>query len=227
MHLLATLPLAQVELYWDIELTGSPRVLTRQLRGAIAHAFADDDLFHQHDPATGKPIYRYPRIQYRWGDGCGRIIGWGQAAQRLLALPWLDLGLIIGHQPVTIDDVALTSQQADFAVSARLLRYRLIKPALLFNQDNYQHYRTLAESERPAEQDRLLTANLLGTMRGLDVTFPERLYATFTDRHSKPSRYKDEKFLGLTGEFITNAVLPDGLAIGHAVSHGYGVLQRA
>ena len=60
MHPLATLPLAQVELHWDCNLSGGGETRTRQLRGALGTAFHDDDVFHQHDPATGKP---YPAVR--------------------------------------------------------------------------------------------------------------------------------------------------------------------
>ena len=83
MHPLATIPLAQVALRWNRELAGGGEKRTKQLRGALANAFRDDDLFHQHDLTTGKPLYRYPRVQYRWRDGKGLVIGWGDAAGRL------------------------------------------------------------------------------------------------------------------------------------------------
>lgn len=227
MHTLATVPMAQVDLRWDRPLPGSVHARTRQLRGALASAFCDDDLFHQHDPATGKPIYRYPRVHYRWRQGNGQIIGIGEAAQRLLTLPWLDLGLWLGNDAVIIADAELTCRQGEFGISDRLLRYHFHSPVLLFNQSNYRSYQALSAEAQQAERDRLLTASLLSALRGLDIHFPQRLYATFVDARLRPSRYKGETFLGVKGEFITNARLPDNMAIGHAVSHGFGVLGGA
>jgi hypothetical protein len=222
MHPLATIPFAQVALRWNRELAGGGEKRTKQLRGALANAFRDDDLFHQHDLTTGKPLYRYPRVQYRWRDGKGLVIGWGDAASRLLALPWLDLNLLLGEDPVAADDAALTLSQARFAVGERLAYYRLETPVLLFNQDNFRHHQTLDDSQQRHERNRLLVSNMLTALRGLDVTFPERLYATFAHLQSQPCHYKGEKLLGLTGEIATNAILPDGFSLGHAVSHGFG-----
>jgi hypothetical protein len=83
MYILKQVPQTRVELVWDQELAGAALWRTRQLRGALARAFADDDLFHQHT-ADGKPLYRYPRIQYRWWQGRGIGVGWGEAVTRLL-----------------------------------------------------------------------------------------------------------------------------------------------
>ncbi|MCG8642662.1 MAG: DNA repair protein, partial [Desulfobacterales bacterium] len=36
-----------------------------KFRGYVGNAFSEHDLIHNHDPATGKPIYRYPLIQFK------------------------------------------------------------------------------------------------------------------------------------------------------------------
>lgn len=226
MHPIAQIPFAQVELTWNRALNGKPAQRARQLRGAVADAFRDDPLFHQHDPITGKLLYRYPRVHYRWQDGHGLIVGWGDAAQQLLERPWLDLTLTLGEESVAIEDAALTLRQGQFALSERLERYRLRTPALLFNQENYARYRQMSEDLQDRERDRLLISNLLIALRGLEVHVPERLYAGFTQFQSQPCHYKNQPLLGLTGTFLCNAHLPDGLALGHAVSHGFGWLSR-
>lgn len=227
MYLLKKVPCAQVELRWDRELPGGAEMRAKQLRGALAQTFADDDLFHQHDPASGKPLYRYPLVQYRWRARQGVVVGWRDAASRLLALPWLDLELRLGEESAMVDDAALTLQHGQFGVSERLLRYRFMTPVLLFKSENYRRYQVMDEAGQRAERDRLLVSNLLTAMRGLDVTFPERLYATFTQIKTQTCHYKNQDLLGVSGEFICNAIIPDGLALGHAVSHGFGWIKTA
>ncbi len=226
MHLLAKVPCAQVALRWDRELAGGAEARARQLRGALAEAFGDDDLFHQHD-ANGKPLYRYPLVQYRWQAGQGLVVGWGAVASRLLALPWLDLALQLGEESVMVGDAALTLRYEPFGVSEQLLHYRLATPVLLLKSENYRRYQGMNEQEQRNERDRLLRSNLLIAMRGLDVEFPERLYATFTQVRKKTCSYKGQDFLGISGDLVCNAVLPEGFAIGHAVSHGFGWLTAA
>lgn len=225
MHSLAMVPCAQVELNWDRDIAGKPEQRARQLRGALANAFRDDPLFHQHDPATGEDLYRYPKVQYRWHGGRGLVLGWAEAANRLLDRPWLDLSLQLGEESVSIGDAALTLHHGHFAVSDQLEHYRLQSPALLFNQENYRRYQQMNEHTQRRERDRLLVSSLLVALRGLDVTFPVQLYATFASIHYRPCRYKGQEFLGIVGDFACNIVIPDGFAFGRAVSHGYGWLR--
>jgi len=224
MHPLATRPYTEIELHWDLPLADSAQARARQLRGALARAFGEDSLFHQRD-ATGRQIYRYPRIHYRWHSGLGLVAGWLEAADLLPKLPWLDLELSLGEDRVRITDAVISCRKAQFGVSPRLLHYRLASPALLFNQENYRRFQGLKAGDKQQEQDRLLTAQLLTALRGMDISFPDRLYAGLIDPRSRKCRYKEQELLALTGRFVCNAELPSGFAIGHAVSHGYGAIQ--
>lgn len=226
MHLLTKNPLTNIELTFTDPIRGPAPLRARQLRGAVAAAFPDDDLFHQHD-GNGRPLYRYPRIQYRWRRGKGIVIGWSEAASRLLNLPWLDLDLNLGGETARVSDAAINMKTGEFGVSDRLLHYRFLSPALLLNQKNYASYREMDQNEQRRELDRLLVAQLLVAMRELGVNFEGRLYAAMMYAKPQPCRYKEQDLLGFVGRFTTNAALPSGLAIGHAVSHGYGWLESA
>lgn len=225
MHLLAEVPQTTVELVWDRQLDGSPAMRARQLRGALARVFADNDLFHQRDQ-EGQLLYRYPQVQYRWWKGNGLITGWQQGADRLRVLSWLDLELTLHEQRVRVTDALIDCSHAQFYCSERLHHYVFGTPVLLFNQKNYQNFKTLDKDQQHEEQDRLLIAQILTGMRGLQVNFPYQLYATFTHVKFGTCYYKKQELLGIEGRFVCNAVLPRGFAIGHAVSHGYGwILQ--
>ncbi|MDQ2695632.1 MAG: hypothetical protein M3Z21_09710 [Pseudomonadota bacterium] len=224
MHLLATLPQTRVELTFDRDLDGPPHLRARQLRGSLARLFAADDAFHQHD-SSGRHLYRYPAIHYRWRGGRGLVVGWRESAQRVLQLPWLDLPLRLGDEAVRVTDALLVSDNSVFGVSDRLCHYRLVSPVLLLNQDNYRRYQTLDAAGQRGERDRLLVAQLLMTLRGLQVDFPCQLYAALVQPAAQGCFYKQQTLLGFKGGIVCNAVLPDGLAIGHAASHGYGWLE--
>jgi hypothetical protein len=221
MHLLGRVSQITIELCWQRQVAGAALVKASQLRGALAQAFAEQDLFHQHDP-EGNFLYRYPTIQYRWRNDHGVITGWGDAVSQLLHLPWLDLVLTLGEEEVQVIDVILTTSHSLFGISERLLHYQFFSPALILNQKNYSRYQAMNPLEQQNERDRLLVAQILTALRGLEIDFPVQLYAAFTQLHTQSCFYKKQKLLGLAGSFVCNAVLPSGFAIGHAVSHGYG-----
>ena len=225
MHVLACHPFTCVRLKWSIETRGDMFDLIRQLRGALGTQFAEADLLHQHMP-NGKFAYRYPRVQYRWEDGAGLVFGWETAAAVLSDLPWLDVSARFGGRNAQVEEAVIAVGTGEFSVIDRLVRYRLLTPVLLFNQENYRKYRELPTNERDTECDRLLVAQILTALRGMDILFPERLYAAFVTRKTRVRTYKGQSLLGIEGTIVTNAGLPNGFGIGHAVSHGYGWMQK-
>lgn len=224
MHLLTECPRTTVELIWDRPLRGQALELTSQLRGAISDVFAENDYFHQHDK-SGKVIYRYPLIQFRWSKGHGLIVGWQGASQILPNISWLDLQLSFRQAKVYVTDAIIQVDNAKFATSDRILHYGIRTPLLLFNQKNFKKYQDMSFDRKIYEQDRLLRAQLLTAMRGVNIEFSGWLYATFTSFKPIQCKYKGQYLMGIVGRIATNALLADGFAIGHAVSHGYGWLQ--
>lgn len=223
MRILGKRAMTRVELVFDDSVKGPRQALTAQLRGGIVNAFGDSE-FHQHD-ANGAFIYRYPRIQYQWRNNSGLILGWMESAERLLRLPWLDLSIHINGTVVSATDVFLNPATAEFGASERLLHYRFAAPVLLFNQKNYANYKSMKFMDKLYEEDRLLQAQILTALRGLNVDFTERLYATFTEKKTVTCFYKGQQLTGILGRFAANVVLPDDFAIGHAVSHGFGWIR--
>lgn len=223
MHLLGKRAQTIVELVFDSSVKGFRQTLAAQLRGAILNAFPDSE-FHQHG-SNGAFIYRYPRIQYQWRNTRGLILGWMEAAEKILQLPWLDLSISINGTNLSVIDVLLKPASVEFRASARLFHYRLSTPVLLFNQKNYANYKSLNFIDKLYEEDRLLQAQILSALRGLEVDFAERLYATFTEKKTVPCVYKGQQLTGIQGRFATNAILPNDFAIGHAVSHGFGWIR--
>jgi hypothetical protein len=227
MYLLAEIPFTSVELRWTSPLSGADYLRARQLRGAIANAFPDDSRFHQRG-ADGNPLYKYPHIQYRWKEGYGVVAGWHSGAETMLNISWLDLPLTIGKDEVCVSDAIISSQDAHFGMSESLRRYVFSSPVLLFKQKNYKKYKQLeSEAARKVERDRLLMAQLLTAMRGVGVHFDVQLYAAFTEVTICRCYYKSQNMMGIQGSFATNAVLPNGFAVGHAVSHGYGWIVQS
>lgn len=211
-----------VRLHWRERFEGPPR--PHLLRGAIAEQFPDEPLFHQHGKAG--LIYRYPLIHYRWDKGDGLLAGFQDGARLLTKLPFLDLPLRLGERNVIISEAHIHCAEHGVSVSDKLVRYRFVTPWIPFNQENYPTYHAMDHRSKAIERDRLAIANILMMLRGLGVIFPERLYAVVNERRSVCCRYKDQVMHGILGTLITNVKLPDHVAIGRAVSHGYGWIQR-
>ncbi len=197
------------------------------LRGALAAAFPNNDLFHQHD-ATGADIYRYPRIQYRWDTqtGDGLVFGFGNGVDALLPLFNEDIELRLGSRLVRVREAKINFRQHKIEMLSRLQRYRLRSPWLPLNQKNFDRYQKMSRDEQESELDRIAVANILSAFKGLDIRLENQVYAAVLPRRKVSCQYKDQHLLGFLGTFATNVSLPNDFALGKAVSHGYGWLQQ-
>jgi Cas6b C-terminal domain/Cas6b N-terminal domain len=212
--------LVTMRLTWAEET--SVRPAPHLLRGAVANRFPDNPLFHQHDGE--RVVYRYPQVQYRWDREGPMIVALGEAARFLTGVDWAGMELRIGDQPLTVRDAVYSFRRHEIRPCPRLMRYRFVAPWLPFSQENYHHYRSMSTAEQVVERDRLAVAGLLIALRGFGVEFPGRLFAAFELFGARPCQYKGLDLLGFRGRLLANVDLPDGFAVGRAVSHGYGWL---
>lgn len=203
-----------------------PSTLAARWRGAVASLFADDPAFHGHVGDRTAP--RYPEVHYRWVDGAPAIFALGTAAQRVLAHPWPGTSLRLGEDEVTLVEVDFRALAITRSFSRRLVRYELCAPWIALNQENFARYRTESYATRRAELDRILVGNLLTMSQAFGWFFEpdETVYAAFEPAGEVTTSLKGVPLIGFEGTFVTNLALPDGLAIGRSVSHGFGWFRR-
>lgn len=220
--MMRTIETVSVRIIWAGDVPGpqSPHLL----RGALGDRFRDNPLFHQHTEAG--VVYRYPAVQYRWDRRGPVILGIGEGARALADCEWAGMELRIGGRPLRIGEAVCEFRTHSIALADRLIRYRLVSPWVPFNQELIRPYRELPPSAQASERDRLAVAGLLLGLRGFGVEVQGRVFAAFEMKSSQPCLYKDVRLLGFRGRLLTNLELPDGFAIGRAVSRGYGWIER-
>ncbi len=204
------------------------------LRGAIAGAFPNNTLFHQHDE-NGKLLYRYPLIQYRWDTpkkedkgkklGDGLIVGFGEAVDSLTQLFTSDLNIKLGDTEMQTPEISCELRKCDLRIDTKLNEYFFRSPWIPLKQEKYEEFIKLSRNEQKTELNRIMVSNILMVARGLDIKFEETVYAIFQEKHRQICQYKDMKFQGFTGRLITNVNLPEDIAIGKKVAHGFGWIK--
>lgn len=217
------IPIARIDISFLEEIKGPPAA--HLLRGSIAGHFPDEPLLHQH--SDNEFLYRYPLIHYRWSKDKGVLIGFHEGGRLLANLPLLDKELRLGKVKTNVSGVEICFSMENISFSDRLIRYHFVSPWLPLNQQNYKAYMEMSRAEQVFERDRLAVANLLMALRGLKVEATERIYAAFQLRRVISCQYKEQKLIGFLGTLLTNLDLPDDIAIGKAVSHGFGWLKRS
>jgi len=202
----------------------SPLEISR-FRGAICQAAGKEaHLFHNHDPESGKVLYRYPRIQYRLYKGKALLLGLNKGANELHdflgrwggGLEWK--GDIIRPELISGKRELLPAGQA------REIKTYIIKDWLALNQENFRWWcETPSLSKRLEGLEKILVAQLLMMAQGLDWQISWDLQAAITHISRKRTlTYRKVPRIALDLEFQSNIDLPKFLAVGKAVSEGFG-----
>lgn len=205
---------------------GNPQQWAAKWRGAVASMFAHDAAFHGHE--GDRTVARYPLVQYRWIDHAPAVFALGDAAERVMAHRWLGTEVRLGEHDVRITQVDWSTRAITRAFSRKLVRYEFHAPWIALNQANHLRFKDLDGPARRMELDRILVGNLLSMSQTFEWFFSpdETVYAAFEPIREVPTLVKGVPLIGFEGSFVTNLDLPDGLALGRSVSHGFGWFQR-
>lgn len=196
-------------------------------RGAFLQmAGWEDELFHNHKNSQDKNgyHYRYPLIQYRIQKGKAAIfaINDGVAAlQKVLAkndwvLEWQGEKVNLQIEDLRMNEHYLRTTKTD-------KKYKLFK-WLALNQQNFEKWEACdGLKERVDLLEQILGSNLISLCKGLNWRPSQRIEVTIEEiRHSMPIKLHRASLLAFDIVYRTNVLLPEGIAIGKGVSHGFG-----
>ena len=212
-------PLLTARLRTDQPVRGVPALL----RGYLGHRQPESVLLHQHlgEGARTRPVYLYPRVQYRLRDGVPQILGLAEGVAAVAhATKDLDLLELAGwrYRVVGVD-----YEESEIEIDERTepCRYAFASPWLALNQENYARYQTGSWHERRHLLKRILIGNILSLCKSFDLAVAQRLDA-MVDLRPTPVYVKKQKLVGFLGGFSINFQIAPGLGIGHMVSIGFG-----
>lgn len=208
------------------ELRLSPRD-GHKLRGYFSQLFgAGSDLWHNHR-ADGKPIYRYPLIQYKVVGREPMVTGLGEGAQ-LLTRHFLDVQeLHIDGLRIPVQSKQIKSHKVEIGVNGALHHYRFANPWFALNQDNFQLYKKASSAEQQQLLQRLLTGHILAFYKGIGHWEEQSIATTFIELQPLTAQFKNQPMLMFKGLFVTNARLPEYIGLGKSVSRGFGAVCAA
>ncbi|MCB0545328.1 MAG: hypothetical protein KDC70_17500 [Saprospiraceae bacterium] len=199
-----------------------PRQISR-FRGGVIES-AKNDLFHNHKP-DGANEHRPALIQYRVANRCAALWGMGAGA---LALEhwWLSApdGLRFGDHQYPLQSAEVHRENFQLAMTGDWKYYRL-HDYLALNTENYQRWLNNPRLIFRVELlETALTGHLLGFCQSAGWQLPARLEVQVVDIHKRrKTRYHDVDFMAFEVSYRCNLLLPAGIALGKAVSHGFGV----
>jgi len=198
-----------------------------KFRGFVGNAFKDHDLIHNHDE-KGKPIYRYPLIQFKLIDKTPAIIAITDHAVSIFAEIFMKLDkIIIEGTLIPVFEKDLKVEEVEFGYSDDIFMYEFVSPWIGLNQKNFAKYNNAASGERNRILERAMTGNILSMSKHLDYWLSEdQKIKTVHKLKEIKVNLKGKSMTGFNGIFKTNFLIPDYLGIGKSVSRGFGAMRR-
>lgn len=202
-----------------------------KFRGAMVELMGrDDDWLHNHNNQSGGLHYRYPKIQYRRQRGKAHIFALEEAIPSVQEmLMKLDETIYIGNreQELVVDELSVNRHLLQLTAEPQTYRIYQWMP---LNQKNYSAWRQAnGLVERYQMLEKLLVNHIIGFAKDLQWKWGEERIVVVIKKimkHPIVTRRHQTKLMTFDLEFSCNVSLPNGLALGKAVSHGHGVLKK-
>ena len=200
-----------------------------KFRGYVGNVFSEFDLIHNHDPATGKHIYRYPLIQFKIIDDTPCIVALTEKAVQIFTEIFMNMDeMIIGEKRIPVYEKDLKIETVEFGFSDETFVYRFLSPWMALNQKNHNLYHhTETEAERKDLLTTIMTGNILSMSKGLGVHLHiDQRIRVDHDLSPVKAFLKGKQMLGFIGIFKCNFQLSDCTGIGKSVSRGFGTMKQ-
>ena len=229
-----------------LSLTLSQRIRPHEIprwRGAFLEMIGwEEALFHNHQNKDikgqqvfssqtlekAKTIHQYPLIQYYEKSGRGTIIGINEGVQALLKIiDEKELQIKWNGRQENLKIVRVEKGTHEFKILDQPRQYRLYKWMALTQKNHTLWKKANSLEVRIHLLNKLLVNHLIGVLKQFKWRWPAgSLQAQLDLLHRMDSiRHKNIPLEIFDVSFSTNIALPDGLAIGKGVSHGYGIIR--
>ena len=197
-----------------------------KIRGYFGRLFeTHSPLLHNHLEGGGHR-YAYPLVQYKVLNQVPTLIGLEEGARLLTELFLKIKELSIEGKCFQLTSKHIKSGHTVTGIADELFRYQFQTLWMALNQQNYQRYRQEDEIGQKQILQRIAIGNILSFLKGLNIFIAEQERIMIKlELEPKKTRFKDQEMLGFTGHFTTNAILPDYIGLGKAVSRGFGTIK--
>lgn len=189
-----------------------------RLRGYCGHYFKNIIQFHNHlDEVTFN--YRSTYIQYRVINGQLVIMGIDEGADILLEHIEKLKSIKLGEEIIEVDpEITITFPKLE--ITDNMYRYKFDTFWFALNDINYKKY-----IKGEFSLDNQLRNNILEFFKMCKIWLDKRIIAYGNFKEERIIK-KDTEILVFSGEFETNALLPDNICLGKRKSIGFGRIKR-
>ena len=199
-----------------------------KFRGFIGNLFKNHDVIHNHDLKTGKPIYRYPLIQFKLIDKIPAIIAITDRAVKIFAEIFMKLDkIVIEDTVIPVFEKDLKVEEVEFGYSDEIFMYEFASPWIGLNQKNFKKYNDAGNNDKDQMLKKIMTGNILSMAKYLDCWLSQDQKIKIDIKLKKKEvNLKGKSMTAFNGIFKTNFLIADYLGIGKSVSRGFGAVRR-
>ncbi len=198
-----------------------------KMRGYFGNRFKEFSALHNHDPETGKSIYRYPAVQFKLLNRRPMLTGYKEEGIEILKQLFLDTGeIVIDDRVLLVREKEMDLKEQWMGEDGQLHEYRFMHPWIALNQKNYKTYRNLKiVQDKEKKLQGIIINNILSFCKFAQYRVKEKLMVK-VKLHEVRVKLKGELLTGFSGEFTVNILLPDYIGLGKSTSRGYGMIKR-
>ena len=195
-----------------------------KLRGYFGNIFKEHSpLLHNHFE-DGKNRYAYPLVQYKVIKNIPVLVGLSDGAKLLIDLFLKIKEIDIDGKIFEILSKNIESKTHVITETNNLFEYRFETLWMALNEHNYRIYIHAKSEEKEQLLTKTLTGNILSFYKGIGFWTKQTILVKPKLRE-KSTKFKDQKMIAFEGSFVTNALLPDLIGLGKAVSRGFGTIN--
>ena len=197
-----------------------------KLRGYFGNLFKEHSpLLHNHYQ-NGEFRQSYPLVQYKVLAGVPTLMAIEEGAELMIRLFMQIKQLKIGDQNFEIHNKNISSRKAEIGYVDELKTYTFQTLWLALNQENYRKYCASDPTGRSTMLNRILTGHVLSFYKHVEHFLePNQRLLVKANVEEKSTHFKDQKMIAFRGSFLINALLPNDIGIGKAVSRGFGTIK--
>ncbi len=192
-----------------------------KLRGWFGNLFKEySPLLHNHF-SDGSLRYGYPQVQYKVIGGIPYLVGIGEGGKLLIQLFLKIKELNIDGEVYPIFSKNIENRVITIEDTNELNEYQFTTLWMALNETNFQKYLNANDEERQKLLQSILKGNILSFYKGIGFWAKQNIMLKLTVKEYD-TNFKNNKMIAFKGSFVCNAVLPDYIGLGKAVSRGFG-----
>lgn len=201
-----------------LDFNSEKNVSPVQMRGFLAHLFANISEFHHHSDDS----YHYPLIQYKRIGKKLAVIGIGEFADVVFEkMSSLD-HITTEYQKIPLTNIEL--QNTTYYPKTVISKYKFASPWIALNKENYGKYILLARKEQKQFLQKILVGNILSMLKGMGIFIDKKITVNIKRYKSITTTAHQNKFAGFLCDWDSSITIPEYCGLGKSISKGFGVV---